>query len=163
MVAVDAELCTSSEAADGYTDAVLAAEDEASEVQGRFNNCARRILKEPVRNQSDLMLLAEACYWWLYTDPAGLWAPKAEAQLAGAPAHAIVEGGVCEEAVVALLKGVRDVGMPLPAAISPSTAPTESDPTTQELPFMSSHPDRRDNSCAFIQRVFGSLREYRLL
>jgi hypothetical protein len=87
MVAVDAELCTSSEAADGYTDAVLAAEDESGEVQERLNDCARRILKEPVRNQSDLMLLAEATYWWLYNELAGLWAPEAEGRLAGEPAH----------------------------------------------------------------------------
>jgi hypothetical protein len=78
----------------------LAAEDEAREVQERFNDCARRILKEPVCNHADLMLLAEATYWWLYPEPTGLWAPEAEAQLAGSP-----------EAVVALLKGVRDVGM----------------------------------------------------
>jgi hypothetical protein len=141
MVAVDAKCCAISEATDGCTDAVLVAEDEASEVQERFNDCARRILKEPVRNQSDLILLAEACYWWLYSELSGLWAPEAEAQLAGSPAHAIVEGGVCEEAVVALLKGLRDVGMRAANRRPPRPlAAPESDPTTQELPFMS--PDR---------------------
>jgi hypothetical protein len=55
------------------------------------------------------MLLAEVTYRRLYTEPAGLWAPEAEAQLAGRPPHVI--SGIVEEAVLALLRGVRDVGM----------------------------------------------------
>jgi hypothetical protein len=93
----------------GDVEAVAAAEDGAREAQERFDACARRIFKEPVRNQSDLMLLAEATYWCVYTHPAGLWAPEAEAQLAGKPPHVIK--GIVEEAVLALLKGVRDIGM----------------------------------------------------
>jgi hypothetical protein len=117
----DAKCRAVSDASGTLTDELEAAEDEMGEVQERFSACARRVLKEPVHNQSDLMLLAEATYWWLYTVPSGLWAPGAEAQLAGSPAHVIGEGSVCEEAVVALLKGVRDVGMP--AAISVPVAP----------------------------------------
>jgi hypothetical protein len=71
------------------------------------------------------MLLAEVTYWWLYSEPAGLWVPEAEAQLAGKPANVIEADGVCEEAVVALLKGVRDVGMPAAAAMLPPSAPAE--------------------------------------
>lgn len=59
-----------------------------------------------MRSLADLMLLAEATFWWLYSEPAGLMAPEAETQFAGSPAHVIE--GVCEEAVLALLKGVRD-------------------------------------------------------
>jgi len=76
MLAADAKCCAISEAADGYTDAVSAAEDQASEVQERFNDCARRILKEPVRTPADLMLLTEAAYWSLYNAPTGLWARR---------------------------------------------------------------------------------------
>jgi hypothetical protein len=116
LTAADAKYRAISEAIDGCTDAVSAAEDEAGKVSDRVNDCARRIVKEPVHNTADLLLLAEATYWWLYSEPAGLWAPDAEAQLDGDPV-CVIDGGVAEEALLALLKGVRDVGMR--AAISP--------------------------------------------
>jgi AcrR family transcriptional regulator len=110
MLVADVRCNAVYEATGGDVDAVYAAEDEAAEIQDRFNACARRILKEPVRSPADLMLLAEATYWWLYSEPAGLWAPDAEAKLDGDPV-CVIDGGVAEEALLALLKGVRDVGM----------------------------------------------------
>jgi hypothetical protein len=54
-------------------------------VEKRVNDCAQRIVKEPVRSQADLMLLAEVTYWRLHSDPTGLWTPEAKARLAGEP------------------------------------------------------------------------------
>src|SRR5262249_59660042 len=82
----------------------------ACEVQDRLDACAERILKEPVRGPEDLMLLCEACYWRLYTAPAGLWAPEADSRLAAGPPHDMSDRFA--EALAALFKGVRDVGMP---------------------------------------------------
>jgi hypothetical protein len=103
----------------------VATDEEVAAANERVDVCAQRIVSEPVHGLADLLLLAEACYWTLWRDSSGRTGPNADTQLAGLPAHAIVEGGTCEEAMVALLKGVRDVGMR--AAISLPVAPLNAD------------------------------------
>ena len=62
------------------------------------------------------MLVAEAMYWVFYTDPAGLMSPAAFAYEIGRG-----DDEVTDEAITALLKGVRDVGMQ--GAVFPPAAP----------------------------------------
>jgi hypothetical protein len=112
--AADAKLSALSHASAGrltdLTDEVAAAENKAYEAEERLTMCAKRILKaEPVRSQPDLMLLGEACYWRLFPEPGGLMAPEAEAQISACQPDGIPPD-VLLEAVLALLKGVRDVG-----------------------------------------------------
>jgi hypothetical protein len=87
----------------------LATDEEMGVASERVDACARRIVSKPVHGLADVLLLAEACYWMLWSDPSGLTGPDADAQLAAGPAHDITE--TCAEALAALLKGVRAVGM----------------------------------------------------
>jgi hypothetical protein len=73
-------------------------------ISARVDDCAHRILTQPVRRLADIML-AEVCYWVHWTEPAGLTSPDADARLADGPAN---EGSECDKALTALLKGIRD-------------------------------------------------------
>ena len=107
FMAADAKCSALSAACGGrLTDETAAAEDDAGEVEERVGACAQRILAEPTHTPADLFLLGEAVYWVMYCR-AGLMAPEADAQLAREP----MGEGFLFEAVVALLKGVRDLGM----------------------------------------------------
>jgi AcrR family transcriptional regulator len=84
------------------TEAIQAAEAEASAAAGSLDDCARRIWQKPVRHWDDVSLLAAVCYWifWYETD---LTAPLDPDLVA---AH---ENGICDEALAALLSGIRRV------------------------------------------------------
>jgi hypothetical protein len=120
LVAADARC---SALANDYTAAVEAAEDDMGKVQERLEDCVQRILEAPVRGLDDLKLLAEACYWTLWTEPAGLTAPNADASLAAGPSHDICECDGTADALAALFRGVRDIGRARMIGTSPSVAP----------------------------------------
>jgi hypothetical protein len=98
---------------DAFMAACQTMEDTATDVElatatvcDRLNDCAERILLEPVHSPGDLLLLSEAAYWMLWCDPYGLTGPDADEQLAGGPCN---DGDLPSAAVVAILRAIRDL------------------------------------------------------
>jgi hypothetical protein len=98
----------------GSNEAITAADEFAYAVSTRLEECAKRIFRTPAQNLADILLLTEACFRTLWVGT-NLFGPDADARMARGPDFEIGDiDDPCGEALVALLKGIRDLLMAPP-------------------------------------------------